>query len=94
MALNYQEAIRPLSYIAEHPLAAMEYVSEHRSPVIITQNDEAKAVLLDIETYQQTQKALALLRCIKIGERAAAEGRMRPAKDVFADLEKKLTQYA
>jgi len=92
MALNYQEAIRPLSYIAENSAAMMEYVLEHRSPVIITQNDEARAVLLDIETYQQTQNALALLRYIRLGEQDAVAGRMRPAKAVFEDIERKITQ--
>jgi len=90
MALNYQEAIRSLSYVTEHPAAVMEYVEKHRGPLIITQNDTAKAVLLDIETYQLFQNAFSLLHCVKLGERDEKAGKLRPAASVFADIDRNL----
>jgi len=43
----------------------MKYVTDRRNPIIITRNGEAKAVLVDIQTYQETQDAFALLHLIK-----------------------------
>lgn len=43
-------------------------LEEQRKPLIITQNGEAKAVLQDVASYEDTQEMLALL---KIGSNAA-----------------------
>jgi hypothetical protein len=41
---------------------------------------------VDIETYQKTQDAFALLHIIKLGENDIKNGKTRPADDVFSDL--------
>jgi prevent-host-death family protein len=62
MAINLKEDIKPISYIKTNAAEMMKYVNERRNPIIITQNGEAKAVLIDIETYQDTQDAFALMK--------------------------------
>ena len=54
MAVNLAADIKPISYIKTNAADMMKYVTDRRSPVIITQNGEAKAVLVDIQTYQET----------------------------------------
>jgi len=39
----------------------MKYVNERKNPIIITQNGEAKAVLMYIDLYQDTEDAFALI---------------------------------
>ncbi|MDR2601615.1 MAG: type II toxin-antitoxin system Phd/YefM family antitoxin [Spirochaetaceae bacterium] len=39
----------------------LKYINERKNLMIITQNGEAKTILVDIETYQKTQDAFALL---------------------------------
>jgi prevent-host-death family protein len=93
MAISLKEDIKPISYIKANAAAMMNYVNERKNPVVITQNGEAKAVLVDIETYQNTQNAFVLLNLIQLAEKDVALGKVRPAAEVFADLEKKIRQY-
>ena len=47
----------------------MKEVHANHSPMVITQNGEAKAVLLDIADYEQDQKTLAMLKMIARAKR-------------------------
>ena len=70
----------------------MKYVNERKNPIIITQNGEAKAVLMDIETYQDTEDAFALVNIIKLAEKDIEKGRIRKASDIFDNLRNKVTK--
>jgi PHD/YefM family antitoxin component YafN of YafNO toxin-antitoxin module len=54
--------------------------------MIITQNGEAKAAVIDIKQYEQMQETIAMLELIAQGRQALAEGKYRSAKDVFREL--------
>jgi prevent-host-death family protein len=43
-------------------------VEQKRNPIVIIQNGEAKAVLLDVESYRNPVDAVALMKMISIGE--------------------------
>ncbi len=53
----------------------IEKAREHGSPVIITQNGQATAVLQDVHSFQEERRAFALLKLALEGEREIAEGR-------------------
>ncbi len=58
---------------------ATEIIAElgtERDPVLITQRGRPAAYLVDVETYEQTQRRLALLEGIARGERAIEDGRV------------------
>ena len=65
---NLSKDIRPISYIKAHTAEMMKQVEEKRNPIVITQNGEAKAVLLDVESYQSLIDAVTLMKVISIGE--------------------------
>jgi len=67
----------------------MKYISEHKNPIIITQNGEAKAALIDIESYQEMQDAFNLLKIIRLAERDIDNGKVRPAEQVMSDIKRK-----
>ena len=92
MAVNLKGNVKPISYIKTNAAQMMKYVNERKTPIIITQNGEAKAVLLDIETYQDTEDAFALMNILKIAEKDVENGRIRKADDVFKELSKKITE--
>jgi prevent-host-death family protein len=92
MAINLKEDIKPISYIKTNAAEMMRYVNERKNPIVITQNGEAKAVLVDIETYQKTQDAFALLNIIKMGENDIKNGKTKPVDEVFSNLRKKITR--
>jgi prevent-host-death family protein len=51
-------------------------VAAERDPVLITQHGRPAAYLVDVETYEDTQRRLAILEGIARGERAVEEGRV------------------
>lgn len=66
--INLTEDIRPISYIKSHTAEIIRQVSDKKNPIVITQNGEAKAVLVDVESYQQLINSISLLKIISIGE--------------------------
>jgi PHD/YefM family antitoxin component YafN of YafNO toxin-antitoxin module len=63
-------------------------MGEQREPLVITQNGEAKVVMQDIESYEQTQETMALLKILALGNRQIEEGKVEPAADVIKRLRK------
>ncbi len=52
--------------------------------MVITLNGEAKAVVQDIHSYEQTQETLALLKILALGQQQIAEGNLVPLDDAVA----------
>ena len=61
-------------------------MGEQREPLIITQNGEAKVVIQDIESYEQTRETMALLKTLALGNRQVEEGKIEPVVDVIKRL--------
>lgn len=81
--------IKPISYFKANAAEIIQELGEVGEPMIITQNGEAKAVVQDIVSYEQTQETLALLKILALANRNIEQGHHRPAKDVFTDLRKR-----
>ena len=90
MAINLKEDIRLISYIKTNAADMMKYVNEVRNPIVITQNGEARAVLVDIESYQEMQNAFSLMKILQLSEKQFAAGKTRSAELVFADIDARL----
>ncbi|HNR87988.1 MAG TPA: type II toxin-antitoxin system Phd/YefM family antitoxin [Spirochaetota bacterium] len=88
--MNIKEDIRPISYVKAHAADILSQISKTRRPLYVTQNGEAKAVILDTDSYQEMQKALGLLKIIAQGENDVRRGRLVPQEDVFSKVEKKM----
>lgn len=82
--------IKPISYIKANAAQVLDHVNETHAPYIVTQNGEARAVIIDPETYQKTQDALKLLQLLSQGEMDIQKGNVIPQDEVFASLEKML----
>jgi len=87
MSLNLKEDIRPISYVKANAADMMNYVNESKNRVVITQNGEARAVLVDIESYQNMQDAFSLLSIFKIAEDEHAAGKSETFTDVIKGIE-------
>ena len=85
-----QEAVKPISYVKAHAADIILNITESRTPIIITQNGEATAVLQDIASYEEIQESLALLKILAISRKDVEEGRMEPVEQVFADLREEI----
>lgn len=84
--------IKPISYFKSHAAEILRDLEEVREPMIITQNGEAKAVVQDVASYEQTQETLALLTLLAMGEREVEEGKTRPAREVLAEIKAELRE--
>jgi prevent-host-death family protein len=78
--------IKPISYLKAHAADVVRDLGERREPLIITQNGEAKMVVQDVASYEQTQETLALLKILALGMRQIEAGRVRPAADLIDGL--------
>mgnify|MGYP001015738509 CR=1 FL=1 len=80
--------IKPISYLKNHAAEVVATLTEQREPLLITQNGEAKLVVMDVKTYEEQEEALALLKILALGNREIEQGRYRSVDQVFADLDK------
>ncbi|MDY6987379.1 MAG: type II toxin-antitoxin system Phd/YefM family antitoxin [Thermodesulfobacteriota bacterium] len=78
--------IRPISYLKAHTAEIVRNLSKQQEPLVITQNGEAKVVIQDIQSYEQTQKTIALLKILSLGTRQIEQGKVLPAEDVIKGL--------
>lgn len=87
--MKLSEQIKPISYLKAHAAELVRNLGENPGPLVITQNGEAKAVLQDIESYEQTQETMALLKILALGTRQIEEGKVQPVADAFLRLRDK-----
>ena len=87
--MRYSSQIKPISYLKANAAEVLARLSERREPLVITQNGEAKAVLQDVASFEETQEALALLKILALGNAEVAAGKLRPAADAVARLRAK-----
>lgn len=80
--------VKPISYLKSHAASIASEIAESGEPLLITQNGEARLVVMDVHAYERQQETLALLKLLSLGQRDIDAGRMRDADDVFADLDK------
>jgi prevent-host-death family protein len=66
-------------------------LEEQRKPLIITQNGEAKAVIQDVASYEETQETLALLKILALGTRQVERGEITPVAKVASRLRSRTT---
>ena len=84
--MRLSRQIKPISYLKAHAAEVVRTLAAQHEPLIITQNGEAKAVMQSIDSYEQMQETLALLKILALGNRQIEAGRVRPAADVVAQL--------
>ena len=80
--INLVEDIKPISYVKAHTAEIMRQVEEKNNPVVITQNGEAKAVLMDVKQYQNIVNAVNLMKIISIGENDIKNGKVYTHEEV------------
>ncbi len=88
--MKLSKSVKPISYLKQNTAEAIKEVNSNHSTIIITQNGEAKAVLLDLAEYEQDQESLALLKMIAQSKKAYASGQYKTAKKAFSDIKKNI----
>jgi len=87
--VKFSTQIKPISYLKANAAEVVRELAEQRKPLVITQNGEAKAVIQDVASYEETQETIALLKVLALGNRQIGEGRVVPAKTAFKRVREK-----
>lgn len=75
--------IKPITYLKARTADLVREVTEAGRPVTITQNGEAKVVVMDVGTYDRWRTAMALLKVLAHAERDVEAGRTVSQSEVF-----------
>ena len=87
--MHYSTQVKPISYLKPPAAQVLAQITADREPLVITQNGEARAVLQDVASYEETQDTLALLKLLALGNQEVAEGKTKPLTDVVKRLRAK-----
>ena len=87
--MRYSSRVKPISFLKANAAAVLNELAEQREPLLITQNGEARAVLQDVASFEETQATLALLKILALGRQDEEEDRARPVAEVVARLRRK-----
>ena len=86
--MKLSEQVKPISYFKDKAAKVINDITRSGEPLIITQNGEATCVVQDIKSYEEERNTIALLKILAMGRKQIAEGKVRPARAVFAELDK------
>ncbi|KOX98723.1 type II toxin-antitoxin system Phd/YefM family antitoxin [Pseudomonas nunensis] len=86
--MKLSSQIKPISYLKSHTAEIVKTITESREPLVITQNGEAKLVVMDVKSFEEQEGTMALLKLLAMGNREIEEGKFRDAEDVFAELDR------
>ncbi len=89
--MRYSTQVKPISYLKANAAELLDTLAQNRQPLIITQNGEARAVMQDLATYENTQETLALLKVLALGMQQAEAGQTVGAAEAFAQLKHRLS---
>jgi len=84
--------IKPISWLKNNAKKLIESVDETGNPMVITQNGEAKAVVMNVRAYDQMQESLALLRMLADSAADVEAGNLRDSDEVFGDIRKMIAE--
>jgi prevent-host-death family protein len=87
--VRYSSQVKSISYLKANAAEVLTHLAENRETLVITQNGEAKAVLQDVASFEETQETLALLKILALSQRDVEAGRVKPVADVVARLHAK-----
>ena len=89
--MRYSSQIKPISYLKANAAEVLQRLTDQRKPLVITQNGEARAVMQDVASYEETQETLALLKILALGNREVEAGKVKPLAIVARRLRAKKT---
>jgi prevent-host-death family protein len=85
-------SIIPVSDLRQDAAGVLKKTRSSGEPVFITQRGRATAVLMSIDTYEQSANEREVLRILARGEREIASGIGYDLEDVFADVDRLLAE--
>lgn len=82
--------IRTVTDLKSRAAELLDQVNEERRPVIITQEGRPRAVMMDVESYEDLRNAIGILKLVAQGEEDIRKGRWTEQSVMFDRLKRKL----
>lgn len=87
--MRFSTQVKPISYLKANAAEVLDTLAQRREPLVITQNGEARAVIQDVASFEETQETLALLKLLALGQQDVEAGHLKPLADVVQRLRSK-----
>ena len=91
--VNSNQDTHPLTDFKRNSSGFINQMKQTHRPVVLTVNGKAELVVQDTESYRQILDRLEqfeVAEAIRFGISAVEEGRVRPARQAFRELQEKL----
>jgi prevent-host-death family protein len=75
--------VKPITYLKNRTADLVREVRDSGRTVTITQNGEARVVLMDVDTYDRWRSAMALLKVLALAEADLEAGRTVPQAEAL-----------
>lgn len=82
--------IKPISYVKANAAQIIDELADGGEPIVVTQNGEAKAVVMSVHEYEQTQETLALLKIVALAREDVRAGRTIPFREAIESIRAEL----
>jgi prevent-host-death family protein len=88
--MKLSESVKPISLVKARMSEIVEDMIKTHKKVIITHNGEARAVLQDIESYEEMQDSLAMLKMLAMSSKSMVEGKAKPLSESFREIRRRV----
>ena len=89
--MKLSQRVKPISYLKANAAAIIhDFEKGVQHTLVITQNGEAKAVLMDIKTFDENQETISMLKLLAQSNHSIQQGRVKLASKAFEDIKKKI----
>lgn len=82
--MRWKQDVKSIQDLERNASALVREVAEQGRTLAIVQDGKARAVLMDVDSYDRWRSALALLKIIAQGEADIAAGRLVSQEEAFA----------
>lgn len=88
--MRQRESVKSITYLKSNAAELVREINEDGRTVTITQNGEAKVVVMDVGTYDRWKSALALMKLLAQGGADVQTGRTIGTEETFNRARKAL----
>ena len=94
--MDITEQIKPISYLKSHTTEIVrKFDEDDNGPMIITQNGEAKMVVISIKSYQESieqrklnEERMSFMKLLALGTKEIAEGKFVSEEDFLDNMDR------
>jgi prevent-host-death family protein len=82
--------IRTITELKTRASQLLDEINLQKRPMIITQEGKPRAVMMDVDSYEELRNAIGLLKLVAQGQEALRAGRWTEQETMFDRLEARL----